>query len=42
MSWKIEQMGPNEWSVRHGNEVHYAQTAEDAVKLMMALEASGR
>lgn len=38
MTWKIEQNAPNEWAVRKGSEVHFAQTPEDAVSLKSALE----
>lgn len=36
--WKIEQQGDHEWAVRRNGEVHFAQTAKDAVALMWALE----
>lgn len=38
--WRIEQNGAHEWCVRRGaSERHFAQTPEDAVRLMRALEA---
>jgi L-lactate utilization protein LutB len=39
--WTITQMDKNEWHVTRGDRVHYAQTAEDAVKLMLALTEKG-
>ena len=35
--WRIEQQGTHEWAVRRNNEVHFAQTAKDAVELLHAL-----
>lgn len=37
MTWHIEQNGPHEWCVRRGDVRHFAQTPEDAVRLMRAL-----
>lgn len=40
MRFRIEQHGQTEWAVRNRttNEVHYAQSAADAVALMQALK----
>jgi hypothetical protein len=39
MRWRIEQRADGEWAVhnRASNEVHFAQTPEDAVALLVAL-----
>jgi hypothetical protein len=42
MSWRIEQQAYGIFKVSKGGEVHWACTAEDAVKLLVALEAAGR
>lgn len=42
MRWRITQEGPHQWTVYRGDEKHWAQTAADAVALMVALEAEGR
>lgn len=40
MWWRIEQNGPHEWAIRNARgEVHFAQTPEEAVRLMVALKA---
>ena len=39
--WKITQMAEHEWEVRCGSEVHFAQTAKDAVALKLALDEAG-
>ena len=38
MYWRIEQQGAHEWRVFKGCETHFAQTAEAAVELKIALE----
>jgi hypothetical protein len=46
MRWCIAQEDDHHWSVYKGGamngEKHWANTAEDAVKLMLALEEAGR
>ena len=41
MHWRIEQEGEYLWAVRKGDEKHWAMSAEDAVKLLCALEGAG-
>ena len=39
--WRIKQCADGEWAVWLGDVYHYAQTPDDAVDLMVALNNKG-